>query len=133
MKLRLRIGILALVIGATVAVMLWPRTEGTTPEATAEMLPRLLDLGSTTCLPCKEMAPILEELSVTFADQFVVEFIDARANPDIGKSYNIRLIPTQIFFDRQGRELHRHEGFMGREDILVTWRDLGLDLIGEGE
>ncbi|MBC8367724.1 thioredoxin family protein [bacterium] len=113
--------------------MLWPRAENTAPEASAESLPRLLDLGSTTCITCKKMTPILEELSQTFADQLLVEFIDVRANPEAGEGYNLRLIPTQIFFDRQGRELYRHEGFMGRDDILSTWRDLGLDLIGDGK
>ncbi len=132
MKLSVRLAILALVLTAAVVVMLWPRGEITAPEPPAEVLPRLVDLGSTTCVPCKEMAPILEELSVTFADQLTVEFIDVRSNPKAGEPYNIRLIPTQIFYDRQGRELFRHEGFMGRDDILNTWRDLGLDLIGDG-
>ncbi len=115
-------------LAAAAVVMLWPKAETSAPEARAENLPRLLDLGSTTCIPCKKMAPILEELSVEFADRFVVEFLDVRENVKAAEPYGIRIIPTQIFFDRQGRELYRHEGFMGREDILAAWRDLGLDL-----
>lgn len=132
MKLPVRLAVLALVVVVALVVMLWPREENIAPDARDEVLPRLVDLGSTTCVTCKEMAPILDELSLTFADQLTVEFIDVRANPKAGEPYNIRLIPTQIFFDRQGRELYRHEGFMGRDDILITWRDLGLDLIDDG-
>ena len=42
-----------------------------------------------------------------------------------GNRYGIRVIPTQIFFDPQGKELFRHEGFFSKDDILETWRRLG--------
>lgn len=90
-------------------------------------LPRMVDIGAGRCIPCKMMAPILEELKVEFAGRFDVEFIDVWKNPHAAKPYDIRLIPTQIFFDTQGVELFRHEGFYGREDILEKWRELGFD------
>jgi thioredoxin 1 len=91
-------------------------------------LPRLVDLGAKTCIPCKKMAPILEELAETQKAHFGVEFIDVRENPSMAKPYSIRFIPTQIFFDAQGRELYRHIGFYSREEILAKWRELGLDV-----
>ena len=90
-------------------------------------LPRLVDLGAGKCIPCKAMAPILEELKKTHAHCFAVEFIDVWKNPDAAKPYKINLIPTQIFYAADGRELHRHEGFLGRDDILAKWKELGVD------
>ena len=97
-----------------------------TPQPAA--LPRLVDLGADKCIPCKMMAPILDELKTAYAGQFEVEFIDVWKNPDAGKSYGIRSIPTQIFYDAGGKELFRHEGFFPKEDILANWRELGVEL-----
>jgi thioredoxin 1 len=72
------------------------------------------------------MAPILEELKREYAGRMEVEFIDVWKNEDAAKQYGIRLIPTQIFFDAAGKELFRHEGFFGRDDILGKWKELGI-------
>jgi len=91
-------------------------------------IPKLVDLGSKSCIPCKEMAPILDELSRQYAGRFDVEFIDVglRQNQEPAQRYGIRLIPTQIFFDKDGNELWRHEGFLGKVEILAKWRELGI-------
>ena len=91
-------------------------------------LPKLIDLGAGKCIPCKMMAPILAELKRDYADRFVTEFIDVWENPDAGKPYGIEMIPTQIFFDATGKELFRHVGFFGKEDILGKWKELGVEL-----
>ena len=92
-----------------------------------EPLPRLVDLGADKCVPCKMMAPILEELKETYAGQLNVQFIDVWKNPAPGREYGVKVIPTQIFFDEQGNELFRHQGFMSREDILGKWAELGFE------
>ena len=99
-------------------------------EATA--IPRLLDLGADKCVPCKMMAPILEELKETYAGTLTVEFIDVWKDPAAAQPYKIRVIPTQIFFSADGTELFRHEGFYSREDILAKWRELGVSLPDKG-
>jgi thioredoxin 1 len=99
----------------------------TGPEAVAD-LPRLLDLGADKCIPCKLMAPILEELKVEYAGTFTVEFIDVWKNSGASAEYGIKVIPTQIFFAADGTELFRHEGFYGKEDILAKWRELGIGI-----
>jgi thioredoxin len=96
------------------------------PAVTAK-LPRLVDLGAGKCIPCKMMAPILAELKRDYADRFTTEFIDVWENHDAGKRYNIEMIPTQIFFDAEGKERFRHVGFFGKEDILGKWKELGVD------
>jgi len=91
-------------------------------------LPRLVDLGADKCIPCKMMAPILEQLKSEYEGTLIVDFIDVWKNPDEGPKYNIKLIPTQIFYDTSGEERFRHEGFMSKEDILAKWKELGVDL-----
>ena len=97
-------------------------------KRTEKQLPRLVDLGAGKCIPCKMMAPILEELSKEYAGRLRVEVIDVWENPSAGDQYKIRVIPTQIFFDPSGKELFRHEGFIGKEDILSQWKELGFSL-----
>ena len=95
------------------------------PES-PKQLPRLVDLGAGKCIPCKQMAPILADLKKQYAGRFEVEFIDVWKNPNAGKKYGVKIIPTQIFFDAQGKELFRHVGFFSREDILATWKNVGV-------
>ncbi|MCJ7544103.1 MAG: thioredoxin family protein [Phycisphaerae bacterium] len=111
--------------GSQSATALVPASE---PAGEAAALPRLVDLGAGQCIPCKAMAPILEELRLQYAGRLRVEFYDVWQDPDIGKSFGIRLIPTQIFFDAEGNERFRHEGFMSRQDILNKWAELGVNL-----
>ena len=97
------------------------------PVANAK-LPRLLDLGAGKCIPCRMMAPVLEDLKKEFAGKMNVEFIDVWVNPDAAKPYGIEVIPTQIFYNADGKELFRHVGFFAKEDILAKWKELGVDL-----
>lgn len=106
-------------------------TTADTQSVAATTLPKLLDLGADKCIPCKMMAPILEDLKREYAGRLEVEFIDVWRNPEAGQRYGIRMIPTQIFFDAEGRELYRHVGFIGKEDILAKWKELGVDLTGK--
>lgn len=98
--------------------------------ASTAKLPRMVDLGAGKCIPCKMMKPILDELKRDYADRFITEFIDVWENPDEGKKYGIEMIPTQIFYNAEGKELFRHTGFFGREDILGKWKELGVEVSG---
>lgn len=97
------------------------------PEETRR-LPKLLDIGSTRCIPCKEMAPILKELKETYREKLDVAFIDLLEDSSAAETYGISTMPTQIFFDASGKELFRHEGFFSREEILSKWHELGVEL-----
>lgn len=94
-------------------------------------LPRLVELGSQGCIPCKMMVPILDEMKVTFAGRLDVEHVDVQKDGGAAAKYGIQTLPTQIFFDVDGKELFRHEGFFAREEILAKWKELGYDLTGE--
>lgn len=97
------------------------------PEETRR-LPKLLDIGSTRCIPCKEMAPILKELKETYREKLDVAFIDLLEDSSAAETYGITTMPTQIFFDASGKELFRHEGFFSRQEILSKWHELGVEL-----
>ncbi len=103
-------------------------SSGQSPVQQAVALPRLVDLGAGKCIPCKMMAPILEQLKTEYYGKLKVEFIDVWENPNSAKEYGIQVIPTQIFFDVNGKEMFRHEGFFSKEDILLKWKQLGVKL-----
>ncbi len=90
--------------------------------------PRLLDLGATTCIPCKRMMPVLEELKTECQGRLDVQFVDIWKMPGVANQYGVEAIPTQIFFDASGRELYRHQGFFAKDEILRKWDELGVDL-----
>lgn len=90
-------------------------------------LPKLVDLGANKCIPCKMMAPILDQLEKDFKGKMEVVVLDVWQNPDEGNKYRIRVIPTQIFFSPEGKELYRHQGFYSRDDILKKWKELGYN------
>ena len=118
-------------VAAAVAIKQGKRAEKTdvAPAATTiQRLPRLVDLGADKCIPCKMMAPILEDLKKTYVSKLEVEFIDVWKNSGAGEQYGIRVIPTQIFFSADGKELFRHEGFFAKEDILAKWKEFGVEL-----
>jgi thioredoxin 1 len=91
-------------------------------------VPSLVDLGAHKCIPCKMMAPILEELREEYRGRLNVVFIDVWENPEAGEQFSIETIPTQIFYDASGQEVFRHVGFFSKEDILRKWGELGLEL-----
>lgn len=111
-----------------------PSAAAPAPAAAAptaeKRLPRLVDLGAGTCIPCKMMKPILEDLMATRTQQFETVFIDINHRREEATRYRIRVIPTQIFFDENGQERGRHEGFMSKEQILETWKQFGFDFGG---
>ncbi len=86
----------------------------------------LIDLGATDCVPCKMMAPIMRELEKEYAGKADIVFIDVWKHPDQAKKYGVRTIPTQIFFDAEGREAHRHTGFMNKQAIVDMLSRLGV-------
>jgi len=99
---------------------------GVAPRAAG--VPRLVDVGAGKCIPCKAMAPILELLRRDYAGKLQVDFIDVWQDRAAAEPYRIGMIPTQIFYAADGRELSRHEGFMSREEILARWKAHGVVL-----
>jgi thioredoxin 1 len=86
----------------------------------------MVDLGAKKCIPCKMMAPILEELQSEYRERAAVIFIDVWENPEAAPRFSVRAIPTQIFYDVQGKEVTRHEGFLDKQSIVSMFAKLGV-------
>ena len=86
----------------------------------------MVDLGARACIPCKLMAPILEKLEKVYAARAAVVFFDVWKDQAPAKRFGIRTIPTQIFFDKDGKEVYRHEGFLSEEEIVSRFKDMGV-------
>jgi thioredoxin 1 len=80
--------------------------------------PVVADFGKGTCVPCKMMAPILEDLKQEYKGKAEVIFIDIREYPSLTREVGIRVIPTQIFYSSSGKEIKRHTGFMDKSALV---------------
>ena len=87
----------------------------------------LVDLGADACIPCKMMAPILAKLEKQYRGKAAVVFIDVWKNKDQARRFGVRVIPTQIFFDKEGTEVYRHIGFMGEPDMVKQLQKMGVN------
>jgi thioredoxin 1 len=128
------VGALVLAVAATVALRRQSAPAPTTATSSTEVaLPRLIDVGADTCVACKAMVPVLEDLRREYVGRLRVDFIDAWKYPDRADAFRVSIIPTQIFIDASGRELHRHLGFISKAEIVETWRQLGVHLTPVGK
>lgn len=89
-------------------------------------LPKLLDFGAGTCIPCKAMAPILKELSEEYKGRIEIRIIEVYQEKELTRINGIRLIPTQIFFDSKNQEVFRHQGFMDKVQIKKVFDKMGI-------
>jgi thioredoxin 1 len=104
-----------------------PPTWAATPQVPVKGMVTLVDLGANACIPCKMMAPILEKLEKVYQGKAAIVFIDVWKNPDEAKRFNLQVIPTQIFYDKKGKEVYRHMGFMAEKDIVAVLDKLGAN------
>lgn len=88
--------------------------------------PTVIDLGARTCIPCKKMAPILEGLSKEYQGKANVLFIDVHDDQEAAQKFRVQMIPTQIFFNAQGKEVKRHIGFFNKDEIVKELKTAGL-------
>ena len=104
-----------------------PSVDRRFPKEIAKVpLPKLLDFGAGKCIPCKKMAPILKELSEEYKGRVDIKIIEVYVDRELTRENQIRLIPTQIFFDAKNQEVYRHEGFMDKEEIKKIFDKMGI-------
>ncbi|MBK7381160.1 MAG: thioredoxin family protein [Ignavibacteriales bacterium] len=87
-----------------------------------------VELGSVNCIPCKQMQPVMKAIEKKYGDQVKVIFYDVwkEDQKKYAKQYGIKLIPTQVFLDSNGKEFHRHEGFYPETEIDKILQGKGL-------
>jgi len=86
----------------------------------------MIDLGAKKCIPCKMMAPILVKLEKSYEGKANIVFIDVWENRQQAQRFNIRSIPTQVFFNEQGEEIYRHVGFLDEQSIVDQLTKMGV-------
>ena len=101
-------------------------TDASVGRSLSSGMPTVIDLGARTCIPCKKMAPILESLSSEYRGKASVLFIDVHENQAAAEKFRIQMIPTQVFFNAQGKEVKRHVGFLEKAEIVKELRAAGL-------
>jgi thioredoxin 1 len=87
-----------------------------------------VELGSVNCIPCKAMQPVMRAIEAKYGGQIKVVFYDVwkKEQAHYAQQYNIRLIPTQVILDANGKELIRHEGFFPEKQIDTFLESKGL-------
>ncbi len=100
-----------------------------TTETTAAKI-TFIELGSVNCIPCKKMQPVMKSVEEKYGDQIKVVFYDVWTQKDrkYAQVYGIRLIPTQIFLDANGKEIGRHEGYYPEIEIDKFLQSNGLSI-----
>jgi len=120
----------ALVLLAVFALWAWPVSEPAHAQDFSHVpvkgMVTLIDLGANQCVPCKLMAPILDKLQKDYKDKAAIVVIDVYKHNDQVQRFGIRAIPTQIFFDPNGKEVSRHTGFMSEKAIVEQLTQMGV-------
>ncbi|MCD6185471.1 MAG: thioredoxin family protein [Deltaproteobacteria bacterium] len=87
----------------------------------------MIDLGAKKCIPCRMMLPIMEKMEKAYKKNAAIVFIDVWENKDQAKRFGVRAIPTQIFFNPEGKEVYRHVGFMSEKEIVAQFKKMGVE------
>jgi len=96
-------------------------------QALSSGKPTIAEFGSSTCIPCKQMKPILEKLAVEYQDKLNVVIVEVYEQMELTRQYGIMAIPTQIVFDSAGKEITRHMGLWPREEIIAQLKNMGIE------
>ncbi|MCQ2453854.1 MAG: thioredoxin [Clostridia bacterium] len=79
--------------------------------------PVLVDFWATWCMPCRMLAPTVEEIADEYGDKLVVGKINVDEESDLARKFRVMSIPTLIVFEN-GEEVRRSVGVVDKDDIL---------------
>jgi len=101
-------------------------TEDEFKKAVTAGKPVLVDFGANSCVPCRQMRPILKEVSNEYAEKAVVLVIDVYKYQNLAREHKIQMLPTLVFFDSKGKEVFRYVGVMEKEKIVAKLKEIGM-------
>ncbi|MFH2139005.1 MAG: thioredoxin family protein [Candidatus Omnitrophota bacterium] len=127
MKMKIFLVIMLIVLGVSNALAETSALLKTDSPGKDEQI-SFVELGSVNCIPCKQMQPIMDEIKEEYAGKVKVVFHDVWTpeGKKYGNEYRIRVIPTQVFLDKAGKEVSRHEGFFPKAAIEKIFKDNGV-------
>lgn len=115
-----------LTLAGTAHAELPSATASAVNQALSSGKPTLIDFGLRTCNVCKKMAPFLESLAGEYRGRASVLFIDVREDQAAVQKFRVQMIPAQIFFNAQGKEVERHIGYLDKSGIIKGLKSAGL-------
>jgi thioredoxin 1 len=95
-------------------------------KARASGKPTMVDFGADGCRPCDMMKPILATLKTKYEGKANVVFVHVREEQILAARYGIQVIPVQVFFDKDGKEVYRHTGFFPQAEIEKKLAEMGV-------
>ena len=98
-------------------------TNDNAKEFMATELPIVLDFGAAWCGPCKQLAPIIDELSEEYAGRIAVGKCDIEEADDLTMEYGIRNVPTVIFI-KDGKIVDRFVGSKSKGYVKAYFEKL---------
>jgi len=101
-------------------------TEEDFKQALASGKPILVDFGANSCVPCRQMRPILREIDKEYTGRARTLVIDVYKYQNLAREYKVQLIPTLVFFDSKGKEVFRHVGVLDKEKIVAKLKEIGM-------
>jgi len=87
-------------------------------QAAASGRPTIAEFGAKTCASCREMKVILDKVAQRSAGEANVLIIDISEDWQASQEYGIQMMPTQVFFDVNGKEIARHIGKLSEAEVL---------------
>lgn len=122
----------SMMLASLCALLLFPASRGFATEAPPTEVPvkgmvTMVDIGADKCIPCKLMAPILQKLSKEYEGRAAIVFLDVWKDKSHGPRFGIQAIPTQIFYDKDGKEIFRHTGYFAEKDIVEQLKKMGVN------
>jgi len=101
-------------------------TEEDFKQALTSGKPVLVDFGANSCIPCRQLRPILREIDKEYTGRARTLVIDVYKYQNLAREYKVQLIPTLVFFDSNGKEVFRHVGVLEKEKIVAKLKEIGM-------
>ena len=79
-------------------------------------IPVLVDFYTASCIPCKMVSPIVEQLSIEYDGKIKIVKIEASENVNTSTRFNVTGVPTFILF-KNGEELNRMVGMKNKSEL----------------
>jgi thioredoxin len=88
--------------------------------------PTLAVFSAASCCGPDKMLPVLDSLKSQYAKAVNITYLEARKEQILASRHNVNSIPTQIFFDKAGKEVFRHTGFFSKDQISNKLVEIGV-------
>jgi thioredoxin 1 len=88
--------------------------------------PAFVDFGGKSCCGPDNMLPVVKAIEGKFKDKLNVLYVEAKDYQIVAARYGIGSIPAQILFDKDGKEVFRHDGLMSEAEVAEQLRAVGV-------